>query len=275
MVKQAYSSGTPAIGVGTGNVITMVDGTTNMDDVADLIIRSKSFDHATSCSTENNIIVFESCYDDFVAAMAKKGGVLVKENTPEKEKMLKTLWPESPANHNLNRHIIAQPATKIAEMAGISVPADTKMILVEENEGYGNDFPFTGEKLSPVSGVRKCKDFEEGLDMMNKILDYQGKGHSCGIHTTMPERITKMAEVIPVCKVAVNCPQCLTNSGSWTSGFPMSMTLGCGTWGNNSISHNATWKDLLNYTYVSRPIPSYQPTDEQLFDAKIVAKVNS
>jgi len=274
MVKDAYSSGTPAIGVGTGNVITMVDGTTNMDDVADLIIRSKSFDHATSCSTENNIIVFESCYDDFVAAMAKKGGVLIKENTPEKEKVLKTLWPESPANHNLNRHIIAQPAVKIAEMAGVSVPADTKMLLVEENGGYGNDFPFTGEKLSPVSGVRKCKTFEEGLEMMNKILDYQGKGHSCGIHTTMPERITKMAEVIPVCKVAVNCPQCLTNSGSWTSGFPMSMTLGCGTWGNNSISHNATFKDLLNYTYVSKPIPSFQPTDEQLFDASIVSKVD-
>ena len=275
MVKDAYSSGTPAIGVGTGNVITMVDGTTNLDDVAELIIKSKSFDHATSCSTENNIIVFESCYDDFVAAMAKKGGVLIKENTPEKEKMLKTLWPESPANHNLNRHIIAQPAVKIAEMAGVSVPEGTKMIMVEENGGYGNDFPFTGEKLSPVSGVRKCKDFEDGLDMMNKILDYQGKGHSCGIHTNMSERITKMAEVIPVCKVAVNCPQCLTNSGSWTSGFPMSMTLGCGTWGNNSISHNATWKDLLNYTYVSKPIPSYQPTDEQLFDAAIVAKVKS
>jgi len=275
MVKQAYSSGTPAIGVGTGNVITMVDGTTNMDDVADLIIRSKSFDHATSCSTENNIIVFESCYDDFVAAMAKKGAILIGEDSPDKEKVVKTLWPETPANHNLNRHIVAQPATKIAELAGICVPEGTKVIMVEENGGYGNDFPLTGEKLSPVAGVRKCKTFEEGLEMMNKILDYQGKGHSCGIHTTMYERVKKMAEVIPVCKVAVNFPQCLTNSGSWTSGFPMSMTLGCGTWGNNSISHNATFKDLLNYTYVSRPIPSFQPTDEQLFDADIVAKVNS
>jgi sulfoacetaldehyde dehydrogenase len=91
----------------------------------------------------------------------------------------------------------------------------------------------------------------------------------------MKERVTKLSEVMPVCKVAVNFPQCLTNSGSWTSGFPMSMTLGCGTWGNNSISHNATWRDLLNYTYVSRPIPSYQPTDEQLFDADIVAKVDA
>jgi len=275
MVKQAYSSGTPAIGVGTGNVVTLVDGTTKMDDVADLITRSKSFDNATSCSTENNIVVFESCYDDFVAAMAKKGAVLIKEGSPEKQKMLKTLWPESPANHDLNRHIIAQSAMRIAELAGIDVPEGTKLIMVEENGGYGNDFPFTGEKLSPVSGVRKCKDFEDGVDKMKKILDYQGLGHSCGIHTTDKDRVTKLSETMKVSKVAVNSPQALTNSGSWTSGFPMSMTLGCGTWGNNSLSHNATWKDLLNHTHVSRPIPSYQPTDEQLFDADIIAKVDA
>jgi len=275
MVRQAYSSGNPAIGVGTGNVVTIVDGTTNMDDVADLIIRSKAFDHATSCSTENNIIVFESCYDDFVAAMAKQGGVVIKEDSEDKQKMLKTIWPESPENHNLNRHIVAQSAAKIAEMADVNVPDNTKMIMVEENGGYGNDFPFTGEKLSPISGVRKCKDFDEAIDQLMSILEYQGKGHSCGIHTTIKERVTKLGELIPVCKVCVNLPQSLTNSGSWTSGFPMSMTLGCGTWGHNSISHNATWKDLLNFTYVARPIANWQPKDEDLFDAKIVAKVNA
>lgn len=269
MVRQAYSSGNPAIGVGTGNVVSLVDGTTNMDDVADLIVRSKTFDNATSCSTENNIIVFESCYDDFVAAMAKKGAVLIKEGTEEKAKLLKTLWPESPANHDLNRHIVAQPAKVIAEAAGLNVPDNTVVLLAEENDGYGNAFPFTGEKLSPVSGVRKCKDFEDGVNKMMQILEYQGKGHSIGIHTTMKDRVTKLGEMIPVCKVAVNQPQSLVNSGSWTCGFPISMTLGCGTWGHNSISHNATWKDLLNYTYVSRPIPSFQPSDEELFDEEI------
>ncbi|MDF2655712.1 MAG: aldehyde dehydrogenase family protein [Bacillota bacterium] len=269
MVRQAYSSGNPAIGVGTGNVVTIVDGTTDMDDVAALIVRSKTFDNATSCSTENNIIVLEECYDAFVAAMAKKGAVLFKDGSDEKAKLLKTIWPESPANHDLNRHIVAQPAAKIAEMAGIEVPADTKMLMAEENGGYGNEFPFTGEKLSPVSGVRKAKDFDDAVDKMMSILDYQGKGHSCGIHTTIDERVTRLGELVPVCKVCVNAPQSLTNSGSWTSGFPMSMTLGCGTWGHNSISHNATWKDLLNFTYVSRPIPSYQPKDEDLFDEEI------
>ena len=275
MVRQAYSSGVPAIGVGTGNVITVVDGTTNMDDTADLIVRSKSFDNATSCSTENNMLVFESCYDDFMAAMAKKGAVLIKEDSPDKQKLLKTIWPESPANHDLSRHVVAQSAVKIAELAGISVPEGTKVIMVEENGGYGNEFPFTGEKLSPVAGVRKCKDFDDAVDKMLKILEYQGKGHSCGIHTTIKERVTVLSEKMPVCKVCVNFPQSLTNSGSWTSGFPMSMTLGCGTWGHNSISHNATWKDLLNFTYVSRPIPSYQPKDEDLFDKSIIEKVNA
>lgn len=269
MVRQAYSSGNPAIGVGTGNVVTIVDGTTNMDDVAALIIKSKTFDNATSCSTENNIIVLEETYDAFVAAMAKVGAYLIKEDSEDKQKMLKTIWPESPANHDLNRHVVAQPAAKIAELAGVKVPEGTRMIMVEENGGYGNEFPFTGEKLSPVAGVRKAKDFDDAVQKLLNILDYQGKGHSIGIHTTKAERVTLLGDKVPVTKVAVNSPQSLTNSGSWTCGFPMSMTLGCGTWGHNSISHNATWKDLLNFTYVSRPIPSFQPTDEELFDEEI------
>ncbi len=266
MVRQAYSSGNPAIGVGTGNVVTIVDGTTNLDDVADMIVRSKTFDNATSCSTENNIIVLEECYDAFMTAMAKKGAVLFKEGSEEKAKLLKTIWPESPANHTLNIQIVAQPASKIAAIAGINVPEGTTMLMAEENGGYGNEFPFTGEKLSPVSGIRKAKDFEDALDKLMKILEYQGKGHSCGIHTSIEERPRIMGEKVPVCKVCVNLPQSLSNSGSWTCGFPMSMTLGCGTWGHNSISHNATWKDLLNFNYVARPIPSWQPTDEDLFD---------
>lgn len=276
MVRQAYSSGVPTIGVGTGNVICIVDGTTDQDKVADMLIRSKSFDNATSCSTENSIIVFESCYDDFVAAITKAGAFIVKDNTDEKARLLKTLWPESPANHNLSRHIVAQSALTIAKLAEIDVPENTKIILVEENAGYGNEFPFTGEKLSPVAALRKAKDFEDAMDQTMKILEYQGKGHSCGIHTTDNDKVTYIGEKIPVTKVCVNLPQSLSNSGSWTCGFPMSMTLGCGTWGHNSVSHNVTWRDLLNFTVVAREIPSYQPTDEDLFDnAAVKAKVDA
>ena len=265
MVRQAYSSGNPAIGVGTGNVVCIVDGTTDMDEVADMFVRSKSFDNATSCSTENNVIVVEDAYDDFIAAVEKQNVYVAREGSAEKQALVKTLWPETPANHDLNRHIVAQSAEKIAELAGISVPEGTKVLLVEENAGFGNDFPLTGEKLSPVAELRKAKDFEDAVQQTLDILEYQGKGHSIGIHTTHKDRVTYLGEKIPVCKVCVNLPQSLSNSGSWVCGFPMSMTLGCGTWGHNSISWNATWKDLLNFTYVARPIPSWQPTDEELF----------
>ncbi|MDR3295190.1 MAG: aldehyde dehydrogenase family protein [Clostridiales Family XIII bacterium] len=271
MVRQAYSSGNPTIGVGTGNVVCIVDGTTDLDTVADMLVRSKSFDYATSCSTENNIIVFEDAYDGFVKALAKQGGHLIKDGTPEKEKIVKTIWPQTPENHDLNRHIVAQSAEKIAELAGITVPAGTKMIMVEENSGYGNSFPLTGEKLSPVAELRKAKDFDDAVQQTLNILEYQGKGHSIGIHTVHDERVRHLGEKIPVCKVCVNLPQSLSNSGSWTCGFPMSMTLGCGTWGHNSISWNATWKDLLNFTYVARPIPSWQPNDAELFSDAVRA----
>lgn len=268
MVRAAYSSGTPTIGVGTGNVVTVVDGSTDLDNVADLILASKTFDNATSCSTENNIIVFESCYDKFVEAMAKKGAYTIKEDSEDKDKIIKTLWPNTPADHVLNRHIVARPAAEIAELAGVKVPEGTRMIMVEENRGFGNEFPLTGEKLSPIAEIRRAKDFEDALQQMEAILNYQGLGHSCGIHTTDMEKPHIMGQRIKVCKVVVNQAQSLVNSGAWTCGYPMSMTLGCGTWGHNSISHNATYKDLLNYCYVSTPIPSTQPTDEELFDGK-------
>lgn len=274
MVRSAYSSGTPTIGVGTGNVVSIVDGTSDLDVAADMIVRSKAFDHATSCSTENNIIVLESCYDAFLEAMKKKNTYVIKDNTPEKDALKVTIWPETPANHNLNRHIIAQSAVSIAKLAGIDVPEDTKLLMVEENEGFGNEFPFTGEKLSPVAAVRKAKDFEDALQQTEKILDYQGLGHSCGIHTTDDAKVNEIGERIMVSRVCVNQPQCLANSGAWTNGLPMSMTLGCGTWGHNSVSHNVTWKDLLNYTYISKPIPSTQPKDDELFDVSIRNKVD-
>lgn len=268
MVKAAYSSGTPAIGVGTGNVVSIIDGTTDLDKVADMIIASKSFDHATSCSAENTLIVFESCYEEFIDAMKKKGGHLISEGTVEKERIIRTLWPNTPNDHILNRHIIAQSVEKISDLAGIQIPSGTKIIMVEETGEFNSHYPLTGEKLSPIACIRKCKSFENGLEQMERILEYQGLGHSCGVHTSLDERINALADRIKVCKVCVNSPQSLTNSGSWTSGFPMSLTLGCGTWGGNSISHNATWKDLLNYTYVSKPIPSTMPTDDELFDGR-------
>lgn len=275
LVEEAYSSGTPAIGVGVGNTVSIIDGTTPMSQVAEMIVKSKSFDNATSCSTENNIVVFEDVYDEFIEEMAKRGGVLFKEGSEEKEKLRATMWPNYPNDHILNRAIVAQTAEKIAQLAEIDVPAGTKVLMAEENEGFGLEHPFTGEKLSPVSGIYKVKNFDEALEKLEGILNYMGKGHSCGIHTTDAEKVARLAEFAPVTKVVVNQPQCLTNSGGFDCGFPVSMTLGCGTWGGNSISHNATWKDLLNFTYVSRQIPNWKPDPNELFPAEIRAKVDA
>lgn len=272
LVKAAYKSGTPAIGVGTGNDAVYVDGTTNLEEVAAMVRSSKIFDNATSCSTENVLLVQKECYDEFVAALAHNNGHLIKENTEEKAKLLKTMWPESPANHTLNRHIVAQPLEKILSLADLEVPEGTEFLCVEENDGIGNEYPFTGEKLSRVTTLMKTDSFEDAMDKMEAIMNYMGKGHGCGIHTNDDEKIDTMAKRMPVARMMVNQPQGAGNSGSWENGMPMTMTLGCGTWGNNSVSHNVNWKDLINITHVSRKLPLNIPKEEDLFGADYIEK---
>lgn len=266
MVKAAYSSGTPTIGVGTGNASVIVDGSTNLDSIADMIMRSKTFDHATSCSTENNVIVNTEVYDDFVEAMKKQGGYFISNDSPEKAQLRDAVWPDG---HTLNRHIVAQAVEKIAEIAGLTLPEGTKFIMVEE-DGIGKDHRFSAEKLSVITTLHKYTNFDDALDKLEAILAFMGQGHSCGIHTKYDYRVLQLADRMKASRIMVNQPQCLANSGAWTNGMPMSMTLGCGTWGNNSVSHNVTWKDLINTTWVSYPIESTQPTDEELFPTAVV-----
>lgn len=274
MVKAAYESGTPAIGVGTGNDAVYVDGTTDLNEVAAMVRTSKCFDNATSCSTENVLLVQKECYDEFVEALQKNGGMLIRENSDEKAALKKTLWPEWPANHTLNRHIVAQPLKKIADLAELTVADDTEFFCVEENDGIGHEYPFTGEKLSRVTTLVKTEDFEDAMNKMEAVMNYMGKGHGCGIHTNDDEKVDTMAKRMPVARMMVNQPQGVGNSGSWENGMPMTMTLGCGTWGNNSVSHNVNWKDLINITHVSRKLPLNIPKEEDLFSAEFI-KENS
>ena len=165
---------------------------------------------------------------------------------------------------------VTQAAQKIAELAGFSIPQDRKFIVVEEHDGIGKQYPLTGEKLSVVSTLIKANDFDDALNKMEAVLEYQGKGHSCGIHTTNDELIHKMAMRMQVSRILVNQPQSLGNSGSWFNGMPNTMSLGCGTWGHNSASNNLTWKDIVNFTTVSKPITPVIPKDEDLFPAEIM-----
>ena len=275
MVRAAYSSGTPTIGVGTGNATTFIDGTTNLGDVAEMIVNSKSFDGATSCSTENNIIVMEDVKDDLIKEFQARGGHFMAEGSEDAKKLKATLWPEWPENHKLNRHIVGQSAEKIAELAGVDAPSGTRILITEENKGVGRNFVLSGEKLSPVTCIFTVKTFEEALDKMETILNYMGNGHSCGIHTIDDNRIHQMAVRMKVTKMCVNQPQSLSNSGAWWNGLPKSTTLGCATWGHNSVSHNVTWQDLVNCTYVSRPIDDYEPVMEDLFPADVISKFDA
>jgi len=260
MVKAAYASGTPSQGVGAGNAVCIVDETADFADAADKIMRSKIFDHATSCSTENSVIIQEDVYDTMIKELEAVGGYLVKAD--EKPKLQAAMW--DPEKHVLSRDIVAQPPEKIAKLAGIDLPAGKKFFMIEET-GVGPDFPFSGEKLSVTTTLYKWKTFDDAIALVNRITDYSGGGHSCGIHTTIEKRIKELALKVKVSRIMIRQPQCLANSGAWTNGMPMSMTLGCGSWGGNSTTENVTWKHLLNYTWVAYPIPSTEPTDEELF----------
>jgi sulfoacetaldehyde dehydrogenase len=258
MVKAAYSSGTPSQGVGAGNAVCVVDETADLADAADKIMRSKTFDHATSCSTENSVAIQADVYDKMLEELDKVGGYLC--SAEEKVKLEAAMWNEK----GLNRDIVAQPAARIAEIAGIDLPAGKSFLMAEET-GVGKEFHFSGEKLSVVVAIYKWNEFSDAVDLVNRITTYSGAGHSCGIHTALDERIYELASKVKVSRVMICQPQCLANSGAWTNGMPMSLTLGCGSWGGNSASSNITYEHLLNYTWVSKPIPSTQPTDEELF----------
>ena len=260
LVKAAYSSGTPCYGVGAGNSMCIVDETADLKDAADKIMRSKTFDHATSCSTENAVAICEDIYDVMIKELEAVGGYLVSPE--EKKKLQATMWENGTGV--LNRHIVAKPAKRIAELAGIDLPAGKSFFMVPET-GIGKDYPFSHEKLSVTMAVYKWKTFDEAISLVNRITSSCGPGHSCGIHTSNDLRVKALSLKARVSRLMVRQPQCLGNSGAWTNGIPMTMTLGCGVWGGNISNSNITWEHMLNYTWVSYPIPSTQPTDEELF----------
>lgn len=258
LVKAAYSSGTPAYGVGAGNAVIVVDETADLKDAAHKIMLSKTFDFATSCSAENSLVIQESIYDELIEALKAEGGYLA--NAEEKEKLQKAIWVDG----HLNPKIIAQSAQTIANVANIELPEDRKFIMVEES-GIGADYPFSGEKLSVVVALYKYKKFEEAVNKVNEITRYQGMGHSCGIHSFNEDHIMELALKTKVSRMNVRQGQALANTGNWFNGMPFTTSLGCGTWGGNIASENITWKHLINTTWVSRHFDPVVPTDEELF----------
>lgn len=264
MVNAAYSSGTPALGVGVGNAVITVDDSADLDEAADKIRTSKTLDLAASCSSDNSVLVFESIYDEFLEKLKHEGGHVIEGD--DKEKLRAVLWKDG----HLNADIVAQPATNITGRAGIDLPEGKQFLIVPET-GTGPDHPFSGEKLTVTMALYKVKDIDEAIEMTNRIQAYQGQGHSCGIYSYNDENIMKLAAATRTSRVMVNQPQAASNSGNLWNGMRQTFSLGCGSWGGNSINHNITWRDLINETWVSKPLEKTKelPPDEELFGSVI------
>ena len=261
MVNAAYSSGTPALGVGVGNAVITVDDTADLDDAAEKIRISKTLDLAASCSSDNSVILVESIYEEMISKLKDKGGFLVNEE--QKQKLKETLWDEE---GHLNTAIVAQPAEKIADMANIEIPEGTGFYIVPE-KGWGKEFPFSGEKLSVIMALYRASDIEHAIELTNNIQAYQGQGHSCGIYSNSDENIMKLANSTKTSRVMVNQPQAASNSGNLWNGMRQTFSLGCGSWGGNGTNNNISWRDLINETWVSKPLSQTKEliSDEELF----------
>ena len=261
-VRAGYSSGTPALGVGAGNVAVIVDDSADLADAAAKIMRSKIFDNATSCSSENSVIVHAAAYDRMLAELAKQGGVLL---TPaEKETLQQAMFPGG----HLSPAVTAQSVQKICAVAGLTRPAlvNAQCLMVEET-GAGKNHPFSGEKLSPVLAVYKARDFDHAFATLRAIYDFMGDGHSCGIHTANDAHIRKLGLEMTVCRVIVNQAHAIANGGSFDNGLPFSLTMGCGTWGGNSFSENLNYKHFMNITRIVREIAPREPGIDDIFGA--------
>jgi sulfoacetaldehyde dehydrogenase len=258
-VRRAAMSGTPAIGVGAGNVPVIIDETADLADAARKIRASKIFDNSTSCSSENAVVILDSIYNKAIAALQDVGGYLCTEQ--EKAAVQRTLWHDG----KLNRNLIARDADILARAFGLPAEAERADFFMIEDAGTGKAHPFSGEKLSLVLAVYRAKDFAAAKEQVRAILDYQGKGHSCGIHTTDMAHARELAEDLDVVRVLVNFAHTFGNGGGFDSGLGFTLSMGCGSWQKNSISENLSYRHFLNITHLVTVIPEDKPGEEELF----------
>ena len=259
-VRAGYSSGTPALGVGAGNVVVIVDDDADLADAAAKIALSKTFDNATSCSSENSAILLAGIHDAMLAALRSEGGALL--TAAEKAQLQAVMFP----NGKLGAATTAQSVARICALAGLTRPAlvNARFLMVEES-GTGRAFPFSGEKLCPVLALYRARDFDHAFALAQSIYDYQGNGHSVGIHTMSDAHVMRLGTQMTVCRVIVNQAHCIANGGSFDNGLPFSLSMGCGTWGGNSFSENLNYRHFLNTTRIVRTIPPREPALDDIF----------
>jgi len=259
-VRAAYASGTPAFGVGAGNVAAIIDETADLDTAAEMIVRSKTFDNATSCSSENSVVVIDAIYEHALDALKSHGALLLPADG--KARLQQTMWRDG----KLSARVIGQSAAAIAERAGLAtVVAQKPKVLMVEEKGVGPEHPFSGEKLSPVLTVYRARDFDHAMQIVERIYAFIGAGHSVGLHTTRHDRALVLGHRLPVSRVIVNQVHCVATGGSFDNGLPFSLSMGCGTWGRNNFSDNMNYRHYLNITRVSTTIPEDVPEEQDIF----------
>lgn len=263
VVRAAYSSGTPSYGVGQGNAVAIIAEDANVAEAAKMICGSKFFDYATSCSSENSVIAIESVYDEFMKQMKDNDCYLVTGE--DREKLKNTMWQANEKGKLvLNQDIIAKSVQHIAKLAGIEVPADAKIILVEGVQPIYSD-RFYDEKISPVLTVYKANDFMDAYRLLEELTEKVGRGHSCGIHTYKTEYIEYLGNNMKTSRVTVRQPMAAGNGGHPSNRMPSTATLGCGTWGRNSTTENVHWKHFINVTWVNEPVEAWTFSDEDMW----------
>ncbi len=260
-VRAAYSSGTPAIGVGAGNVPVIIDASADLEAAASLIRASKTFDNATSCSSENALVILDSVYEDALAALQRAGGY--RADTSERELIRERLWPGG----RLSRELIARDADVFAAGVGLGAEAARAAFFMVEEPAFDAASPFADEKLSLVLSVYRARDFAHARELVRNILEVQGRGHSCGIHTREPEHARQLASETDVVRVLVNQAHTFGNGGSFENALNFTLSMGCGTWGGNSISENLNYRHFINVTHLVMPAAEDKPSEEELFGA--------
>lgn len=262
MVRAAYSSGTPAYGVGVGNAVHVVDETADLDDAADTIAGAKTFDLATSCLADNAVVAHHAIADALADRLIARGA---HWSSPGEAKQLQAaMWPDG--GEVPSGKVVAKPASHIAELAGFAIPDDRTFLVVDET-GVGPDHPFSGEKLSVVLAFYRYEgDVAAAADLVNAITGYQGLGHTCGIHTTDPDRPLHLALATRTARVLVN-QNLNEGAGSARNALPFTLSLSCGTWGGNITTENINARHFVNLTRLVRPIAATPASDEDLFGA--------
>ncbi|NCD34712.1 MAG: bifunctional acetaldehyde-CoA/alcohol dehydrogenase [Spartobacteria bacterium] len=248
MVKAAYSSGTPAVGVGAGNTPAVIDETAEIKMAVSSILMSKTFDNGVICASEQSVVVVEKVYDTVVNEFRSRGAYILNEE--ERKKVGATII----VNGRLNAAIVGQPAHKIAEIAGVTVPKDTK-VLIGEAEIIGEEEPFAHEKLSPVLALYKGKDFDECVGKAVALIEFGGIGHTSVLYTnpSNEDRISKYGFAMKTGRILVNMPSSQGAIGDiYNFKLEPSLTLGCGSWGGNSVSENVGVKHLMNIKTIAQ-----------------------